>query len=45
MKTYICPAAELLNVNGTDVIATSLTVNNADYNGFGIEDANAWDWG
>ena len=43
MKTYLSPMAELLNINNTDVIATSLTAN-AKYNGWGDGDANAWDW-
>lgn len=43
MKSYLSPMAELLNINSTDVIATSLTAN-AKYNGFGADDQNAWDW-
>mgnify|MGYP006956058721 CR=1 FL=1 len=43
MKTYLSPMAELLNINSTDVIATSLTAN-AEYSGFGADDNNAWDW-
>ncbi len=43
MKTYLSPMAELLNINNTDVIATSLTAN-AKYNGWGDGDENAWDW-
>ena len=43
MKTYLSPMAELLNINNTDVIATSLTAN-ANYNGGGDGDENAWDW-
>lgn len=43
MKTYLSPMAELLNINNTDVIATSLTAN-AKYSGWGDGDENAWDW-
>lgn len=41
MKPYVCPEAFLLAVQITDVIATSLTVNDS-FTGF--EDPNAWNW-
>lgn len=43
MKIYSCPQADLLNMNSTDIIATSLTVNDA-FNGFGESDDDSWNW-